>query len=210
MVTKLAKQKTVKKPAAKTKAAKKTPAKKTPPKAIHPAIRVKTAVKPAAKQTAKKTAKTVQPPPRRKTKCPVDKKSLDSLKDALIRMRERLSGQVSALSDDSLKYIDDQSTEDRTDDFDREFALNLVSSEHDAIFEINEALRRIKEMTYGICVSCNSAIEKPRLQALPFARMCMRCQSETEKGRSRYRPFGETIAQGVEQVPEGPEPEEAE
>lgn len=145
-----------------------------------------------------------------KGKSSVDRKSLDSLRDILIRMRERLTGQISALSDDSLKYIDDQSSEDRTDDFDREFALNLVSSEHDAIFEIDEALRRIKERSYGRCVECGSSIEKARLQALPFARLCIKCQSETERGRSRYRPFGETIAQGAEPVQEAPEAEETE
>ena len=125
-------------------------------------------------------------------------------------MRDRVTGQVTALSDDSLKYIDDASSEDRTDDFDREFALNLVSSEHDSIFEINNALRRIEEGIYGVCDSCSCQIEKPRLHALPFARMCIKCQSEQERGRSRFRPFGDTLAQGVEQTPEVSETEETE
>lgn len=145
-----------------------------------------------------------------KVKIEVDQKSLDALRNALIRMRERLTGQISALSDDSLKYIDDQSSEDRTDDFDREFALNLVSSEQDSIYEIDEALRRIKERSYGLCAECGSAIEKARLLALPFARMCVQCQSATERGRARFRPFGETITQGVESVQETPEAEETE
>lgn len=145
-----------------------------------------------------------------KVKIEVDPKGLDALRNALVRMRERLTGQISALSDDSLKYIDDQSSEDRTDDFDREFALNLVSSEQDSIYEIDEALRRIKERSYGLCAECGSAIEKARLLALPFARMCIRCQSETERGRARFRPFGETITQGVESVQEAPEAEETE
>lgn len=217
MVKKTPRKKPVKKPAAKSKPVRKAPAKKI---LVRPAKPIAKAAKPAAKASkplakpakvdSGKTVKPVLAPARGKVKCPVDKKNLEALKDAMIRMRERLTGQVSALSDDSLKYIDDQSTEDRTDDFDREFALNLVSSEHDAIFEIDEALRRIKERTYGVCVACGCPIEKPRLQALPFARMCVRCQSETERGRTRFRPFGETITQGVEQVQETPEPEEVE
>lgn len=143
-------------------------------------------------------------------KSPLDEKVLAQLKDVLIKMRDRLTGQISSQSDDSLKYVDDTSSEDRTDDFDKEFALNLVSSEHDSVFEINNALRRIAEGTYGYCDGCSCAIEKPRLQALPFARMCIRCQSEQEKGRSRFRPFGDTLAQGVEQTPEVSEPEESE
>ncbi len=147
---------------------------------------------------------------KRPLKMAVDKKGLGSLKEALIKMRERLTGQISALADDSLKYVDDASSEDRTDDFDRELALNLVSSEHDSVFEIDAALRRIEDGSYGICDGCECVIEKPRLLALPFARMCMKCQSEQEKGRSRFRPFGDTIAQGVEQTPETVEQEETE
>lgn len=143
-------------------------------------------------------------------KSPLDDKSLVQLKDMLVKMRDRLTGQITSQSIDSLKYVDDTSSEDRTDDFDKEFALNLVSSEHDSVFEIDNALRRIAEGIYGFCDGCGCAIEKPRLHALPFARMCIRCQSEQEKGRARYRPFGDTLAQGVEQAPDVTEQEEAE
>jgi RNA polymerase-binding transcription factor DksA len=137
-------------------------------------------------------------------------KELEQFKGALLRLRERLTGQISSLSDDSLRYVDDSSSEDRTDDFDREFALNLVSSEHDALFDIDEALRRIEERTYGACGSCGEAIEKGRLQALPFARMCVRCQSDSERGRSRFRPFGDTLSEGTEPSAEAAETEEVE
>lgn len=168
----------------------------------------------AVKSVARKPARPAAPAKKAELtparKSPVDAKVLVQLKDALIKMRDRLTGQITAQSDDSLKYVDDTSSEDRTDDFDREFALNLVSSEHDSVFEINNALRRIADGTYGFCDGCGCAIEKPRLHALPFARMCVRCQSEQEKGRTRFRPFGDTLAQGVEQAPEITEPEETE
>jgi len=173
-------------------------------KAVKPVAKV-----PAPKRAVPSPAKTPVAP-KRPLKPAVDKKGLAGLKDALIKMRDRLTGQISALADDSLKYVDDASSEDRTDDFDRELALNLVSSEHDSVFEIDAALRRIEDGTYGICDGCGCVIEKPRLLALPFARMCMKCQSEQEKGRSRFRPFGDTIAQGVEQTPETVEQEETE
>jgi RNA polymerase-binding transcription factor DksA len=181
-----------------------------------PVVKVsKPVVKPVAKPVAKVTSKIVAKPIARmavkpKVKSQVDKKSLKILKDVLLKMRDRLTGQISALSNDSLKYIDDASSEDRTDDFDREFALNLVSSEHDSVFEIEGALRRIEEGVYVVCDSCSCQIEKPRLHALPFCRMCIKCQSEQEKGRSRFRPFGETLAQGVEPTAEVVETEEAE
>lgn len=179
------------------------PASKTPPAA-------KGAAKAAAKPAAKAEAKDAAAPVKRSSKCPLDARQLQQVRDTLIKTRERLTGQISALADDTLKYIDDTSSEDRTDDFDREFALNLVSSEHDAVFEIDNALRRISEGVYGVCDTCGCAIEKARLMALPFARNCVKCQSENERGRSRYRPFGESLAQGVEPAQEPAEAEETE
>jgi RNA polymerase-binding transcription factor DksA len=219
------KKKVAKKPVA---AAVKSPAKAAKPVAKKAVSAPKATTKPSAKgakpvskpaaKGAKPVAKVVKPVAKvavkpvakPQVKSQVDKKSLQILKDALIKMRDRLTGQITALADDSLKYIDDASSEDRTDDFDREFALNLVSSEHDSVFEINSALRRIEDGIYGVCDSCSCQIEKPRLHALPFARMCIKCQSEQEKGRSRFRPFGESLAQGVEPLAETVEAEETE
>lgn len=193
------------------KTAKKTSVQKPAAKSVKTAKNVKSVAKPvkAAKAPVKAIAHPAAPAAA-KGKGPFDAKSLEQVRDMLMKMRERLTGQISTLSDDSLKYKDDGSSEDRTDDFDREFALNLVSSEHDAIFEIDSALHRIEEGLYGMCDSCGCAIEKARLHALPFARMCVKCQSDSEKGRVRFRPFGDTLAQGVEQAPDVAESEEAE
>ncbi len=193
-------EKPVAKPVASLKKPEAKPVVKAPvAKPVAPTVAVPPPKAPALKTESMPVRKSV-----------LDEKTLNQLKDALIKMRDRLTGQITAQSDDSLKYVDDTSSEDRTDDFDKEFALNLVSSEHDSVFEINNALRRIADGVYGYCDGCSCMIEKPRLQALPFARMCIRCQSEQEKGRTRFRPFGDTLAQGVEQTPETTEPEEAE
>ena len=84
--------------------------------------------------------------------------------------------------------------EEGTDNFNREFALKLVSSEQDIIYEIDEALRRLKNGTYGICETSGEPIEKERLKVLPHARHSVKIQSDLEKGRVRYRPFGPTIS----------------
>jgi RNA polymerase-binding transcription factor DksA len=128
----------------------------------------------------------------------------------LVRLREQVARQVSSLSDDSLNRVDDTPMEDRTDDFDREFALNLASTGHDALFEIDDALRRLQEGTYGKCDACGVLIEKPRLKALPFAKLCLKCQSDVEKGRAKFRPFGSTISPATERSSEAPAPEEEE
>jgi RNA polymerase-binding protein DksA len=138
------------------------------------------------------------------------KKDMEAFKAHLLKLREVKTGQISFLSDDSLKVADDTPADDRTDDFDREFALNLVSTEHDELYEIDDALRRIGLGTYGMCDECGSAIGKNRLHALPFARLCLKCQSENERGKVRFRPFGDSIEQTAEPSVENAETEEAE
>lgn len=68
-----------------------------------------------------------------------------------------------------------------TDAYDRDFALSLLSQEQDALYEIEEALKRIEAGTYGICEACNKRIPQARLEALPFARLTIDCQQQYEK-----------------------------
>jgi len=84
----------------------------------------------------------------------------------------------------------------RNGQFDREFALSLVSNEQEALYEIEEALKRIDQSTYGICGNCEKAIMKARLDAVPFARLCVNCQSTIEKDRRRPVPQGRRSPSG--------------
>ncbi len=68
-----------------------------------------------------------------------------------------------------------------SDAYDRDFALNLLSQEQDALYEIEEALKRIELGTYGICEISGKEIPKARLEALPFARYTVECQAEIER-----------------------------
>ena len=121
------------------------------------------------------------------------------LSEKLVRLRERITGQINFLAADNLSRtqkdaeVDFRSEEQGTDNFDRDFALNRVSLEQDIVFEIDEALNRIKIGTYGACESCGGPIEKARIVALPYARMCVGCQSKLETGRKKFRSF-ETAA----------------
>jgi RNA polymerase-binding transcription factor DksA len=68
-----------------------------------------------------------------------------------------------------------------SDAYDRDFALSLLSQEQDALYEIEEALKRIELGSYGICEMSGKPIAHPRLEALPFARYTVECQSQLEK-----------------------------
>lgn len=157
-----------------------------------------TAKKPAAKvvrgsaKTGKKVKKEepVQEVVRPMPKSKMDSKTKKEFKSLLYRLRERLTGQIAVLKDESLSRDDIiDLAEDGTDAFDRQFALLLASSEHDAVFEIDEALQRIEDGTYGICQQCFKPVDTTRLKALPFVKMCVKCQADNEKGRLKFRPL---------------------
>jgi RNA polymerase-binding transcription factor DksA len=113
----------------------------------------------------------------------------------LLELRERVSGEIISINRDSLSNnTPDPSLSDQgTDTFDREFALNQLSNEQDVLFEIDEAIRRIETGSYGICEMTEVAINIERLEALPYVRYSVQAQSELEKGRKTFRPFGSTI-----------------
>ncbi|MDX1501119.1 MAG: TraR/DksA family transcriptional regulator [Thermoanaerobaculia bacterium] len=66
--------------------------------------------------------------------------------------------------------------------YDREFMLSLSASERDILLEINAALERLDQGSYGVCGQCGEAIPKNRLQAIPWARYCIDCQEQVEQG----------------------------
>ena len=112
-------------------------------------------------------------------------KDLEGFRKELLALRDRLTGQVARMRQDSLKRDDEVNPEeDGTDAFDRLFALERAGSDQDIIFTIDESIRAIDEGKYGICEECGNLIEKPRLHALPFAKNCIKCQSEMERGRN--------------------------
>lgn len=206
-------KKVVKKKTAK-KAVKKAPAKKAVKKV--PANKAPAKKAPAKKAAVKKTSAKAKPVAKKKVKKAVvpvhvhkpaspvlagtagrklTAKEGREFKDLLLTLRERVSGEYSALSRDNLEanQRDPSLSDQGTDTFDREMELNMMGSEQEVIFEIDAALRRIEKGTFGICELTGQPINFERLQALPYVRYTVRAQSELEKGRAHYRPFGGTM-----------------
>ena len=75
-----------------------------------------------------------------------------------------------------------------TDEFDRDFALSMISSDQNALYEIEQALNRIREGTFGICEITGKAIEPERLEAIPWARFSAEAQRELELTNAVHRP----------------------
>jgi RNA polymerase-binding transcription factor DksA len=74
-----------------------------------------------------------------------------------------------------------------SDAYDRDFALNLLSQEQDALYEIDEALKRVEAGTYGNCEMSGKPINHERLEAIPFARFTVECQSQIERQSKAQR-----------------------
>jgi RNA polymerase-binding transcription factor DksA len=112
----------------------------------------------------------------------------------LLELREQLLHQMNGLAKDSAQEMAGYSlhmADSGTDNFDRDFALSLLSSDQDAVYEIEEALKRIEKKTYGICELTGKAIPRARLEAIPWTRFTVDAQAQLEKdGALRQRRLG--------------------
>src|SRR5437879_13452380 len=104
--------------------------------------------------------------------------------NTLLELRERLLNQMSGLAKESAEEMPGYSlhmADSGTDNFDRDFALSLLSSDQDAIYEIEEALKRIERNTYGICELTAKHIPKPSIEAIPWARFTVQAHAALER-----------------------------
>src|ERR1700758_2728347 len=112
----------------------------------------------------------------------------------LLELREQLMRQMNGLAKESAQEMAGYSlhmADSGTDNFDRDFALSLLSSDQDAIYEIEEALKRIEKNTYGTCELTGKTIPKARLEAIPWTRFTVEAQAQLERdGALRQRRLG--------------------
>ncbi len=114
----------------------------------------------------------------------------------LLDLRDRLLDEIDFHASDNLKRTQRDASSDLsaysfhmadagTDNFDREFALSMVSNEQEALYEINDALKRLEIGAFGTCEMCGKPIPKARLDAIPWTRYTVDCQTEMEKTRQK-------------------------
>jgi DnaK suppressor protein len=112
----------------------------------------------------------------------------------LLELRDQLTRQMNGLAEESAQEMSGYSlhmADSGTDNFDRDFALSLLSSDQDAVYEIEEALKRIEKNTYGICELTGKAIPRSRLEAIPWTRFTVQAQAQLEReGALRQRRLG--------------------
>ena len=111
-------------------------------------------------------------------------------KEKLLQLRDAMVDSMAGVAQDTLRARAEGSeasafgmhqADAGSDAYDRDFALSLLSQEQDALYEIDEALKRIDLGTYGKCEMSGKPISHARLEAIPFARFTVECQSQLEK-----------------------------
>jgi DnaK suppressor protein len=141
----------------------------------------------AAKETSKVTSKTTATKrATAKKAAPLDKflegqkKALEEERATYLHQAESLKAEADLLMADREPgdvQFDEESGEGDTLAVERERDLALSAQARAAIEEIDKALEKIIDGTYGVCEVCGEAIPKERLRALPYAALCVRCKS---------------------------------
>lgn len=119
---------------------------------------------------------------------------LREFRDLLLHKRSELAGDVQQLADEALfrkgGEQGDRSTmpihmaDLGTDNWEQEFTLGLLASEQALVREIDDALSRIQQKTYGVCLATRTKISKARLRAKPWAKFCIEYARAREEGRA--------------------------
>jgi len=122
------------------------------------------------------------------------KKELKDFKKIILKKKDEVLDDIKHITDDTLKKSQKEASGDisgytyhmadvATDNYDREFSLGLASNERNALYELDDALKRIEDESFGFCDDCKGPIAKNRLKAVPSARLCIKCQEKREKKR---------------------------
>jgi len=150
-----------------------------------------------AKAAAKEPADPIGQRPKAGPKKPVKMTPfLKQQKQRLMALRDSILDSMAGVAKDTLRSRPEGSeasafgmhqADAGSDAYDKDFALSLLSQEQDALYEIEEALKRIDNGTYGICEMSAKPIPHLRLEALPFARFTVQCQTDVERGKRSQR-----------------------
>ena len=156
-----------------------TPKKKTPVSKSEPAPKASSKAKTASSKTV-----TPPPPPPEPKKSNIDPDLLAEIKTELLRKKQELGSNVSAELDDMREAAEGHHLADMDDlggdAHDEETQFKILEIESAEIGQIDMALERIVQGTFGLCEACEKPITADRLRALPFTNLCINCKRQQE------------------------------
>jgi RNA polymerase-binding protein DksA len=119
---------------------------------------------------------------------PWTKSELTKIRTELEAQASELRGEITdaeqswaALQRDSGEGAGDDQADAGTKTFEREHEMSLAANSRDLLSQVERALQRLDDRTYGICESCGNPIGKGRLQAFPRATLCVTCKQREER-----------------------------
>ena len=123
-----------------------------------------------------------------KKKSIFSKDELAKYREELIETRNKLVGVVERMEIQATRAGSDEVSVDHmadhgSDSYEQDQTIGLIERESEAVRAIDLALKRIADGAFGLCGECESRIKKPRLKAMPSARLCLECQIAEEEGR---------------------------
>ncbi len=126
----------------------------------------------------------------------MEKKDMKVYREMLLKKKAELARGIEHIANDTLKASGRDAGGDlsayslhmadmATDNYDREFALNLAENEQKVMHRIDAAVEKIDAGTgvYGDCEACGKKIAKARLKVVPYVEYCVPCQEQQEKKR---------------------------
>jgi DnaK suppressor protein len=114
-------------------------------------------------------------------------------REKLLALRARLQGDTTQMEDDTLKdhckttSIPTDMEELASDNADQELTLTLLGSDNGILDQVEAAIHRIEDGSYGRCEGCGEQIPKTRLHSIPYAAECVRCTSQQEEGHEAIK-----------------------
>jgi RNA polymerase-binding protein DksA len=129
----------------------------------------------------------------RKNQIGLHTKELEHYRDLLLAKRRELVGDMSSMEREALRSAGGTNLSNLplhmadmgTDNYEQEFTLGLMEKDRQLLRDINRALAKIMDGTYGICEGTGKPINKPRLEAQPWARYSIEYARQMEKGAVR-------------------------
>jgi DnaK suppressor protein len=123
------------------------------------------------------------------------KADINDFSQRLLALKRRLGGDLTQLEEETLRPVGGESSglsdvplhpaDIGTDNFDVELNLDLLENDAQLLVEVEDALARIEQGTFGFCENCHQAIPRRRLEALPYTRYCIRCAKLLQGEASR-------------------------
>ena len=127
----------------------------------------------------------------------LSKEQIKQFREMLLEERAKFAGEIRSIAQDASRNQREASgdlsaytvhmADMSSDTYERELAMNLASTEQVVLYQIDEALKRMDEGTYGMCQSCNKPIALSRLKAVPYTSLCIDCQRDKEQ-KTKGRP----------------------